>query len=334
MKRGGEEKINIDNLLNDLKKLSKNNMFEEFKNLTLNFEKNILDNCKSEHDFKTLIDDITLYSDYSLLNTLLIRFQYPTFISLNTKKNFSNMGYNVSKNASPIKILTPINDDYISIKNHDSRIVKKKKDLTQEELKMYLDPSELNVTLDHREFKGLKIMELFDIKDTDMNKNNYDQEFFPTLFYSSYDEIYNSFVKAIYSEGYKVKYENIEEKISLNKNNKIISLKKGLNKQTYLFLLLDTFTRDNSSNDMEKRILDMAIARRIGIDNKEVEYKEFYNWYINQDMKDVDHLLKIIVSKGKRFYDNFIKFYNKELKEIEDLYPNEFSLYDDHSFLL
>lgn len=309
-------------------------MFEEFKNLTLNFEKNILDNCKNEHDFKALIDDITLYSDYSLLNTLLIRFQYPTFISLNTKKNFSNMGFKVLKNATPIKILIPINDDYISIRNHGNKIIKKREDLTQEELKMYLDPNEPDVTLHHRKFNGLKIVELFDIKDTNMSKKNYEQEFLPTLFYSSYDEIYNSFVKAIYTEGYKVKYENIQEKISLNKDNKIISLKKGLNKQTYLLLLLDTFTKDNSSNDMEKRLLDMVIARRIGIDNKEIDYKDFYKWYHSQDMKDVDHLLKIIVSKGKKFYDSFAKFYNKELKESEDLYPNESSLYEEYSFLL
>ncbi len=77
-----------------------------------------------------LLDDISLYSDYSLINALLIKYQYPDFLSLKTKNCFKEMGYEVSSSATPIKILTPINDEYVSIGNNVDEI-KKRKDLTQ-----------------------------------------------------------------------------------------------------------------------------------------------------------------------------------------------------------
>lgn len=276
-----------------------------------------------------LLDDISLYSDYTLINTLLIKYQYPDFLSLKTKKDFQEMGYEVSSNAIPIKILTPVHEEYISIGNNVDEI-KKRKDLTPEELEMYQDPNNPYVTLHHKDLKGLRITELFDVKDTNMDIINYEQEPLPALFYSSFDEIYNSFVKAIYCDGYKVRYEDIEQKVSLNKEENVISLKKGINNQIHLLLLLDTYSKDNTSNDMERKLLEMTIARRIGIENKEIDFNDFTNWYKNQDMENVDHLLKVIVSKGKRFCDNFQRFYEKEMNENKELYPDEIDLYDDY----
>lgn len=69
---------------------------------------------------------MTLYSKFSIVNTLLIHFQHPNFLSLNTKRNYNNKGIKVLDNAKPIKILEPINDEYISIKNNGNKIIKKK----------------------------------------------------------------------------------------------------------------------------------------------------------------------------------------------------------------
>lgn len=294
----------------------------------------MLDDCKNEHQFKMLLDDISLYSDYSLINTLLIRYQYPNFLSLKTKNAFKEMGYEVSSTATPIKILTPIHDEFVSIGNNVDEVIKNKKDLTQEELQMYQDPNNPYVTLHHKDFKGLRTTELFDVKDTNMDKVNYEQESLPALFYSSFDEIYNSLVKAIYCDGYKVRYEDIQQKVSLNKEENVISWKKGINNQIHLLLLLDTYTKDNSSNDMEKKLLEMTIARRIGIENKEIDFQEFSDWYKKQDMENVDHVLKLIVGKGKRFSDNFQRFYEKEMSENKELFSDEIDLYDDYNISL
>lgn len=108
-------------MLNDIKKNSKNNEFDKIKNITLEFEKEFLNNCKSEFDFKSLIDDLSLYSKYTVLNTLLIKYQYPNFLSLATKRSYLNQGVKLLDSAKPIQILTPINDEYVSIKQNNKK---------------------------------------------------------------------------------------------------------------------------------------------------------------------------------------------------------------------
>lgn len=240
------------------------------------------------------------------------------------------MGIKLLDTAKPVKILKPVNEEFISIKDHDKEIVKSFNDLTRKELDRYYDEMDTDVVLHHKEFKGLNIVELYDVKDTTMKKQDYESEPLPALFYSSYDEIYNSFVKALYSDGYKVKYEEMENKFSIDKENKTISLKKGLNKHIHLLSILDAYTTDVSSNDMEKNLLDFVICRRIGIDKKTIDYDDFYKWYDNQDIKNVDRLLKLVINKGRKFANNFNKFYEKELEQNKELYSyDDKGLYDD-----
>ena len=269
-----------------------------------------------------------------MINTLLVKIQYPNFLSLGTKKSFNDKGYNLIDGAIPIKILSPINDEFVSIKKDNKEQIKNTNDLTKEELERYKN-KDSDITFHHKEFKGLNTTTLYDVKDTDMNKIDYDRGPLPALFYSSYDEIYDSFVKALYSDGYKVKYEVMDDKFRLDKDNKIISLKKGLNKQIHLLSILDVYTDDISSNQMEKDLLNMVICRRIGIDKEDISFNEFTDWYKKQDMSNVDHLLKLIVNKGRKFANNFNKFYDMEISKNETLYPDEnMGLYDDVSLFL
>ena len=44
---------------------------------------------------------------------------------------------------------------------------------------------------------------------------------YPALFSNNYNDIYNSFVKAMYADGYKVKYcNNLDTKFSYDKDDK------------------------------------------------------------------------------------------------------------------
>lgn len=318
--------------MNDLKDYSKNDEFDKIKEITLKFEKDFLDNCKSEYDFKSLIDDLSLYSNYTVLNTLLIKYQYPDFLSLGTKQSYLDQGFQLLENATPIEILTPISDEYVSIRENDKVIIKNMKDLTKQELKKYFDKENKDVIFHHKDFKGLNSTTLFDVKDTTMKKTDYDMAPLPALFYSSYDEIYNSFIKALYADGFKVKYVSMNNKYSFDKDSKTISLKQGLNKRMHLMIVLDIYTNNITSNEMEKDILDMVISRRIGIDKEDVSFDKFQSWYKNQDIKTVDNLLKVIVNKGRKFANNFNKFYEIEIQKNESLYPDdEKGLYDDFS---
>lgn len=319
--------------MDNLKDYSKNNKFDEIKKLTLDFEKSILDNCKNEYDFKSLIDDLSLYSNYTVLNTLLIKCQYPDFLSLRTKQSYLNQGIQLLDNATPIEILTPINDEYVTIKENNKEIIKNIKDLTKKELKQYFDKENKNVVFHHKEFKGLSSTILYDVKDTTMRKKDYESELLPALFYSSYDEIYNSFIKTLYTDGFKVKYVKMNNKYSFDEDSKTISLKQGLNKRVYLLSALDIYTKTIASNDMEKDMLDMVISRRIGLDKEDVSLNKFQSWYKNQDIKTVDNLFKVIVNKGRKFVNNFNRFYEIELQKNENLYQDK-SLDDEFSFFL
>ena len=255
-------------------------------------------------------------------------------MSLKTKEFYKEHGIEILENAKPVKILKPIVEEFASIKKGDSEIVKSINELTEKELKQYHNQNSQNITLHHKEFKGLTTIELYDVKDTTTRKEDYNFEPLPALFYSTYDEIYNSFVKAIYSVGYKIKYQKMEDNFSFNKEDKIISLKTGLNKRTYLFLILDVYTNDVSSNDMEKELLNMVICHRLGIEKNDCDFGDFNKWYHNQDIKNVDRLLKVIVNRGRKLVNSFNRFYDLELKVNKDLSSPEKDVDDDFIFSL
>lgn len=330
----GAEFIDINNLINEIQILSTSNNFEKIKNIAFELEKNILDNCKNDYELKTLIDDLTIYSDYTVLNTLLVKYQYPNFLSLKTKEYYNERGIELLENAKPIKILRPIVEEFVSIKYDNSETIKNVSELTKKEMKQYRNQNNENITFHHKEFRGLNIIELYDVKDTTMKKEDYNFEPLPALFYSSYDDIYNSFVKAIYTAGYKIKYKKMEDKFSFDKDDKVISLQKGLNNRVHLLSVLNIYVKDNSSNDMEEELLEFVICRRLGIEKDDIDFNKFNKWYHNQDIKDVDRLLKVVVNRGRKLVDNFNRFYDLELKANMDISSPENDMEDDFIFSL
>ena len=291
-----------------------------------------MDNYKSNVDFKRLIDNITFYSDYSFFNTLLVDYQYPNFLDLATKQKYLNNGFSLSDNAKGINILTPDNDIYVSIKNGNDERVELLDNLTSDELKKYNDPSDKSITLHHKEFKGLNVLELFDCKDTSMTLKDYRSFEYPALFNNDYNDIYNSFVKAIYADGYKVKYcDNLDSKFSYDKEDKTIYIKNGLNKQIKILSLLDVYVSNLSNNSFEKDLLKHVISKGIGIDDEFDDKHSLIDWYKKTDIKSVDKTLKLISSKGRKFVDNFNRFFDME----EKYYPYEnVSLYDDYTLTI
>lgn len=74
-------------------------------------------------DFKRLLDNITLYSDYSFFNSLLINYQYPDFLDLGTKQKYLKNGFVVVDPDKVIRILSPNNDVYVRINKDDELII-------------------------------------------------------------------------------------------------------------------------------------------------------------------------------------------------------------------
>ena len=291
-----------------------------------------MDNYKSNTDFKRLIDNITFYSNYSFFNTLLVDYQYPNFLDLSTKQKYIKNGFTLSDNAKGINILTPDNDIYVSIKTGNDERVELLDNLTNDELEKYNDPNDKSITLHHKEFKGLNILELFDYKDTSMTLKDYKSFEYPALFSNNYNDIYNSFVKAMYADGYKVKYcNNLDTKFSYDKDDKTIYIKNGLNNQIKILSLLDVYVDNLSNNSFEKDLLKHVISKGIGIEDEFDEKHSLIDWYKKTDIKSVDKTLKLLSSKGRKFVDNFNRFFDME----EKIYPYEnVSLYDDYTLTI
>lgn len=191
------------------------------------------------------------------------------------------------------------------------------------------DAIKINI-LSPNDFKGLKIVELFDCKDTNMPKENYKKYDLPALFYSNYNDIYTSFCKAIYSLGYKICYcDNLKEKYSYEKSSKTINIRNGLNNYMKMKCILDVYSSDVTSNDFDKNLLNYAINKSIGIDDEFAENTSISEWYSKTNIKSVDHSFKILLSKGKKFIDKFSHFYNLEMKNPDygDIICDEFDLF-------
>ena len=93
--------------------------------------------------------------------------------------------------------------------------------------------------------------------------------------------------------------------------------------------LLEVYSSEISSNDLEKDLLKHVISKGIGIDDEFDEKNSLLDWYKNTDIKSVDKTLKLLSSKGREFIDNFNRFFDLEPK----YYPNEnISLYDDYNY--
>lgn len=283
-------------------------------------------------DFKRLIDNITFYSNYSFFNTLLVDYQYPNFLDLSTKQKYIKNGFTLSDNAKSINILTPDNDIYVSIKTGNDERVELLDNLTNDELEKYNDPNDKSITLHHKEFKGLNILELFDCKDTSMTLKDYKSFEYPALFSNNYNDIYNLFFKAMYADGYKVKYcNNLDTKFSYDKDDKTIYIKNGLNNQIKILSLLDVYVDNLSNNSFEKDLLKHVISKGIGIEDEFDEKHSLIDWYKKTDIKSVDKTLKLLSSKGRKFVDNFNRFFDME----EKIYPYEnVSLYDDYTLTI
>lgn len=185
--------------------------------------------------------------------------------------------------------------------------------LTNDELQKYNDPNDKSITLHHKEFKGLNIIELFDCKDTSMTLKDYKHFEYPVLFQNNFNDIYNLFVKAMYADGYKVKYcDNLDTKFSYDKDDKTIYIKNRLNNQIKIFSLLDVYVNELSNNNFEKDLLKHVISKGIGIDDEFDDKYSLIDWYKRTDIKSVDKTLNLISSKGRRFVDNFNRFFDME----------------------
>lgn len=151
----------------------------------------------------------------------------------------------------------------------------------------------------------------------------------PALYQHNYNDVYNSFVKAMYCDGYKIKYvDNLDSKYFFDEENNVIHLKNGLSNRIKIHCLLEVYSNNITDNDFDKELLKHTISTGVGIDDNFNDRYNMLDWYKNNDINNVIHTFKLISTKGRKFIDNFNRFFDIEKKSYT---YEKTSLYDDYS---
>lgn len=100
--------------------------------------------------------------------------------------------------------------------------------LTEEEQKKYKDKNDDSITFYRQKLKGFSLGNVFDASDTDMPLDIINEELNPIIEDKRADEIMDCFIKTIYNDGFKAKFEELSGSIKgyCNHANKTIVIAK------------------------------------------------------------------------------------------------------------
>ena len=153
----------------------------------------------------------------------------------------------------------------------------------------------------------------------------------PILEDSRADGITDIFIKAIYKDGIKVKYEDIDSgaKGYCDFDNKTIVVKKNLSDlmrlkviiHEYAHSLAHTHLKDNNKEYQEHReqyeseaeAIAYVVSKYLGLDTKNYSMTYLYSWSKNKDFKELDDSFETINRFSKKIIKNYEEIYDKEL---------------------
>jgi len=194
-----------------------------------------------EDELKTIIGElkqeaIKKFSNESDIkkynNQLLIWLQDPTAQYVASKTTFNKMGYKVNKDDfDGIKVYMPQFYSIAKITDKDGSISYKPYfALTSEEKNIYKDKSDDRIVFHKQKLSGFGLGNVFSVTDTDMPIESIEEELNPVLEDPNADGVTDTFIKAIYKDGFKVKYDDIQDgsKGYCDFNSNTLVIRKGL----------------------------------------------------------------------------------------------------------
>ena len=272
------------------------------------------------------------FNNYSLNNQYLIWLQKPDSKYVTSFNAFSKMGYYINKGEKGIKILFPVFLKFIKVNTNDSQFkIKPIYLLTEEELKKLKDKEDNSVTFYKEKATYFKVGNVFDVSQTTMPFEEIDSSLNPILEDSQADGITDVFIKAIYKDGIKVKYEDIDSgaKGYCDFDNKTIVVKKNLSDlmrlkviiHEYAHSLAHTHLKDNNKEYQEHReqyeseaeAIAYVVSKYLGLDTKNYSMTYLYSWSKNKDFKELDDSFETINRFSKKIIKNYEEIYDKEL---------------------
>ncbi len=321
---------------------------EELKNILSNLKKQAIEKFQSESDLKKFLDNVIKFNNYSYNNQMLIWLQNPNAEYVASFKTFSDLGYKITKGEKGMDILVPSLFYMVKIKLENNNYeVKPYSLLTEDEKKIYKDKNNDKITFYNEKIGGFKIGTVFDISQTNMPIELIQHQLNPSLEDNRVDGIEDLFIKAIYRDGFKVKYE---EKIGngakgyCGHKNKLIVVKKDLGNlmrlkvvvHEYAHALAHTHLENNNKEYKEHRnqyeseaeSIAYVVCKYLGLDTKDYSTMYLYSWSKNKDFNEIDDSLNTIVNYSKKIIVNYSSVLKKYL---ENNYMLEDSLYGDIS---
>lgn len=310
----------------------KENLEKDIKNILTDLKKEAISRFSSESDLKKFLDNMVNFNNYSLNNQYLIWLQKPDSKYVTSFNAFSKMGYYINKGEKGIKILFPVFLKFIKVDTNDSQFkIKPIYLLTEEELKKLKDKEDNSVTFYKEKATYFKVGNVFDVSQTTMPFEEIDSSLNPILEDSRADGITDIFIKAIYKDGIKVNYEDIDSgaKGYCDFDNKTIVVKKNLSDlmrlkviiHEYAHSLAHTHLKDNNKEYQEHReqyeseaeAIAYVVSKYLGLDTKNYSITYLYSWSKNKDFKELDDSFETINRFSKKIIKNYEEIYDKEL---------------------
>lgn len=310
----------------------KENLEKDIKNILTDLKKQAINSFSSESDLKKFLDNMVNFNNYSLNNQYLIWLQKPDSKYVTSFNAFSKMGYYINKGEKGIKILFPVFLKFIKVDTNDSQFkIKPIYLLTEEELKKLKDKEDNSVTFYKEKATYFKVGNVFDVSQTTMPFEEIDSSLNPILEDSRADGITDIFIKAIYKDGIKVKYEDIDSgaKGYCDFDNKTIVVKKNLSDLMRLKVIIHEYAhslahahlKDNNKEYQEHReeyeseaeAIAYVVSKYLGLDTKNYSMTYLYSWSKNKDFKELDDSFETINRFSKKIIKNYEEIYDKEL---------------------
>lgn len=314
----------------------KEKLEDDIKSIINDLKKQAIESFKSESDVKKFLDNIVKFNNYSYNNQCLIWMQKPDASYVAPLRTFNKMGYRINSNEKGIKILVPTFYTIVKIKTDEEGkyIVKPLFSLTDEERKKYENKDDDSITYHSQKLSNFKIGTVFDASQTTMPLDAIEEKLNPVLEDDRASGMEDNFIKAIYRNGFKVRYE---EKIESGakgycdfEKNEIVVLK-GLSNLMRLKVVIHEYAHSLAhkhllNNNMDYQLhrnkyeteaesIAYVVSKYLGLDTSSYSQMYLYSWSKDKDFKEIDDSLSSIVNYSKMIIDNYEKIVSKNMNE-------------------
>lgn len=242
------------------------------------------------------------------------------------------MGYKINKDETGMKILIPSFLRFAKVNKEDGTFdIKPLYMLTEEELKKYKDKTDESVSFYKEKVTNFGVGTVFDASQTDMPLDAIEEELNPVLEDPKADAVADTFIKAIYKDGFKVKYEEIKDgaKGYCDFDTNTIVIRKGLSNLMRLKVIVHEYAhglayqhlKDNNKEyrdhrnqyETEAESIAYVVSKYLGLDTKDYSQMYLYSWSKEKDFKEIEDSFNTIVNYSKKIISNYNKMYDEHL---------------------